>query len=316
VIEVTQSAKVATHFLSLFGINALNVSATAAASKAGGYSVPLNIMFIIDGTGSMSQADDSGCTTPLYSHPTKFQCAEYGVQLIMQQLTAAQDRVGLMTFPGTGSTFVPCGSQPSSVPYGTTGIVYEINSTTSLDTGYNDGNGHLIDTDPLVKAVGDAANGKSGCLANVGGEATFYAEAISKAQVALVAQGKAGTQNVIIILSDGAANSTKITGSTWSKTNECQAGVTQAGLAISAGTWVYTIAYDATTNKSDCTTDSNYTPCEAMENMASDATKYFSASSATGCTWSSSPNTYTSVANAFKQIAYTLQKPRLILIGS
>lgn len=323
VVVVTQTATVETHFARLVGINSFTISAQAAASRSGGASLPLNVMFILDSTGSMEQSDDTGCTVPGVSRPTKYQCALYGVQMVMKQLLPSQDKVGLMVFPGLSKTFVPCGAYPSPVPYMTTGIAYQIDSS-ALDNTYNDGAGALVDTSPLVMAVGDNGTSLNGCMSSRGGEGTYYAQVIQEAQAALESEGTPGNQNVIIMLSDGAAaaNSRSMSSTYWNNPSysekQCAQGVAQAQAAAAAGTWVYAIAYDSptTSDSSDCPTVNGvadpYTPCTAMQNIASDPTKFFSTASA--CQLSTSPNTYADVATAFQQVAATLNKPRLVMV--
>jgi Flp pilus assembly protein TadG len=325
VVQVSQTGTVSTTFGRLLGVNAITISTTAAAAKAGGTGRPLNVMFVLDGTGSMGQSDGTGCTIPNISNPTKFQCAMYGVQLIAKQMLPSQDRLGLMIFPGTGSTWVPttsgsCNSMPSSVNYRSSPIYYQISSSTQLDTGYNNGSGVLTDTDYLIRAVGDYATSPkmTNCATNPGGQGTYYAEALTKAQAALVAQGSSTAQNVIILLSDGASNasSSQLKSYATYGQKQCLQGVQAAQAATQAGTWVYAIAYNAptTNDSSDCPTVSGvadtYNPCTAMQAIASDATKFFSTSSS--CQWSSSPNNYTDVASAFVQVAATLFTPRLV----
>jgi Flp pilus assembly protein TadG len=333
VVQVTQTGTVSTTFGRVLGVSSITISTTAAAAKAGGSGRPLNVMFVLDGTGSMSSADGTGCTIPNISNPSKFQCAMYGVQLIAKQMLPSQDRLGLMIFPGSSSTWVPttsgsCNSMPSSVNYRSSPIYYQVSSSTSLDTNYNNGSGVLTDTDYLIRAVGDYAKSPkmSNCAQNPGGQSTYYAEALTKAQAALVAQGASGSQNVIILLSDGASNapdaslkSNNYKGlanyATYGQ-KQCWQGVQAAQAATQAGTWVYAIAYDAptTNDSSDCPTVSGvadpYNPCTAMQAIASDATKFFSTSSS--CQWSSSPNNYSDVATAFQQVAATLFTPRLV----
>ena len=75
---------------------------------------------------------------------------------------------------------------------------------------------------------------------------------------------------MIILLSDGDANYDTFT-------NPCQRAVNAAHAATAAGTWVYSIAYGASTStSSSCTVDSP--PISAyttMRNIASDSTKFF-----------------------------------------
>jgi Flp pilus assembly protein TadG len=265
-VALTQTGTVPTYFLSVLGINSWTVKATAAAAKAGGPTKAMNIMFVLDTTNSMgTTTDDTGCTVPNISSPTKVQCAMYGVQLILKQLNPTIDQVGLMVFPGMSSTWTPsCSTSPSIEPYGTTGIVYQVIHN-ALDTDYATVTGTLNDSSLLVKAVGDNSNKLSGCLKAPGGEGTFYAQAISAAQSALQTEGSSTAQNVIILLSDGEANQVPGDGKmdvTYALNNacspstvcspghqvqQCSQAVANGQSATTAGTWVYAIAYDAGT---------------------------------------------------------------------
>ena len=146
-------------------------------------------MFVLDTTASMaSTTDDTGCAVPNVSSPKKIDCAKYGIRFILKQLNPAIDKVGVMAFPGMSKNRTPCTGSPSIEPYGTSGIIYQINGTT-LSTDYATTIGKLNDSSALVLAVGDNVNKLTGCLSAPGGEGTFYAEAISAAQSALVARG-------------------------------------------------------------------------------------------------------------------------------
>jgi len=313
VVSLTQTGTVATRFFPVVGLGDFTISAKSAAAIAGGSSTPLNVMFVLDATASMNSTADTQCTVPHVTSPTKFQCALYGIQQVMKQMIAPVDQLGIMVFPGMASTFVPCAkTYPASVPYGSSTIFYQINSASALSIDYNDGKGSLYNTSALVMAAGDNANSVSGCIQSKGGEGTYYAEVLTKAQAALVAQGNAKSQNVIILLSDGDATAsgsqTKL-----STTAECGQAVTAATAIKTAGTWIYSIAYDAPT--SGCTSGDTYNPCTAMEAIASSPSKFFSATSTgtAACTWASSPNSYSNVATAFQQVSTSLSKPRLIL---
>jgi hypothetical protein len=165
-----------------------------------------------------------------------------GVQYLLQDLdpcalsttctssVPAVDSVNLFVFPAVTTATVPndydcTTSNPTSVPYtfpsntgtgltesmpSTTGT-YQIipftntyrvsDATTTLNTSAN-----------IVKAAG----GKSGCagIAAPGGQGTYYAQVIYAAQAALVAQQTAnpGSQNAMIILSDGNATASASSG--------------------------------------------------------------------------------------------------------
>jgi len=345
VVALTQTGTVPTYFIRVLGFNSWTVSAKAAAAKGGGPTKPLNVMFVLDTTASMGNStDDTGCAVPGVGSPKKIDCAAYGVQLVLKQLNPAIDKVGLMVFPGMSKTWTPsCSSTPSIEPYGTSGIIYQIGTT--LDTNYAKTQGTLNDSDPLVIAVGDNSNGQTRCLQTPGGEGTFYAQAISAAQSALQSEGSSTAQNVIILLSDGEANETPGNGhmdATYAATactpstvcspghveQQCNQAVANGQSATSAGTWVYVIAYDAGATGTGCpsqnigsgntattvydsptgTSASQWSPCSALQNIASDPKKFYSANPS--C---SSVNSYQDVASQFQQIVISMTMPRLVL---
>ncbi len=161
----------------------------------------------------------------------------------------------------------------------------------------------LTATSNLVKAVG----GASGCagLYPKGGAGTYYAGVIYAAQASLVTQqlARPTAQNVIIILSDGDANAAtpkdfaypplingkgtntngNNLGTYMSNIDQCQQAVVAAQAAAAAGTTVYSVSYGS--EASGCTTDTTnlaplnmkgITPCQTMQYIASDPTKFFS----------------------------------------
>jgi Flp pilus assembly protein TadG len=307
-VKVTRTGTVTTYFVKAFGYPTFTISASASAAKAGGAGVPLNVMFILDSTGSMGSTD-SNCTVPNVKSPTRFQCAEYSVQSILKVMQPTMSSVGLMVFPGMVSQYTPakpCSTQPSSTPYLSSKIYYQVG--TSLATDYNNGSGSLTSTSGIVEAVGDATNKVTGCLTNKGGQGTYLAEVIAKAQAALPVV--TGTKNVIILLSDGDASASKaqLNNTTAKVSNQCAQYVTAAQTATTAGTTVYAVAYGAAT--SGCSTDTTYNPCSAMKAVASDTSKFFSTD--TTCVPAVSGNTLTNLPSIFTQIAVNLTKPRLL----
>jgi hypothetical protein len=123
---------------------------------------------------------------------------------------------------------------------------YRTSDTASLNTSSN-----------IVKITG------SGCLKTPGGLGTYYADAISAAQSALVteqaarvAAGGPGGTNVIVLLTDGGATSSSAQmGPLKSTSNECAAAVAPAQAAAASGTIVYTVYYDDNGTSSTCTND-------------------------------------------------------------
>jgi hypothetical protein len=265
-------------------------------------------MFIVDATGSMSNTD-AGCTIPGMSNVTRFQCAMYSIQSILKTMPTSLDKVGLMIFPGMSTQYSPtshpCSTQPSSVPYYTSNIKYQIG--TSMDNTYNNGSGALNTSSAMVQAVGNYTS-LTGCVTNKGGQGSYAAEVITKAQAALVAAAAPGTGNVMIHLSDGdyGASSTQLSGHTTSA--QCGAAVTAATTATNAGTTVYAVAYGAPST--GCSTGDTYNPCSAMKAIASDPTKFYSSDSS--CQISGSANQISGLPALFQAITTQLTKPRLL----
>jgi hypothetical protein len=224
--------------------------------------------------------------------------------------------------PGAGS-YVPGNPMTTSTP------TYQIVGFSS-DYRASDTSTTLSTSSNFVEAV----NGKTGCtgIQAPGGESTYYAGAIYAAQSALVAEKAAfpGSQNVMIIISDGdaEASSTQLaTGTTgYSATSgiypsvkqQCHQGVTAAQAATAAGTKVYTVAYGAAS--SGCSTDTSptITPCAAMLAMASAPQDFYSdytASANSGnCISASQPTS--SLSQIFTDIAGDFTVARLIPNGT
>jgi hypothetical protein len=85
------------------------------------------------------------------------------------------------------------------------------------------------------------------------GGGTAYAEAIDAAYQELQKDGRAGTQKIIVFLSDGAANDapTFMASTSPYRTNPCGQGVTSAAAAKAAKVLVYSIAYTADGDECD-----------------------------------------------------------------
>ena len=314
-VTVTQTATVTTHFLKAVGMPSVTLTSTKKASKAGGATTPLHVMFVLDATGSMGSTD-SNCTVPGKSNPTRFQCALYAIQSTLKVMPTSMDKAGLMVFPGLATQYSPtshpCPTHPNSVPYYTSTIKYQIG--TGLDNTYNDSAGTLLTTSPLIQAVGIyKASGQSGsltpCVTNKGGQGSYLAEVLAKAQAALPVV--AGTQNVIIILSDGDFNATAaaLNNQTIYQTGQCDRAVATAQAATAAGTKVFSVAYGAST--SGCSTGDTRNPCTTMQSMASDPSKFYTTSS--GCQLNGSPNPPSKLPSVFQAITSQLTKPRLLV---
>ncbi len=309
------------------------------------------------------------------ANPTKLDCAKWGVRVLLQDLSPcavnltscgaasgnqstgynvpnAVDEVGLLTFPGlTAASYAPddysnCGSTniskyiaqytvpTSQPPYFT--IVqpssdYRTSDSSSLNGSSSD----------LVQAVdwqnGNTCTSSQYGIQGPGGVGTYYAGVITEAQsdLSAITGSRSYMQNLIVLLSDGAANATCnagkgatcSAGSDFTSTtpasygqNECQQAITAAASAAGTknaaglGTWVYSVAFGALTSDS-CTTDSPaISGCTTMTDIASDPSKFYS-DDANGCASASHP-TITSLGQIFQAITYDLDTTRVLPWGT
>lgn len=360
-IQVKQQALITTYFARLFGKPTMVIAASSTAAKGGGSSRPYNIAIMLDTTLSMLLYDaDCGAT--------QMACSLSGVQVLLHYLdpcgrsqatctiTAGNSansvvRVSLFTFPQVTYPTVgydsDCGSSTPTAwfytfpPIG--GTSYSP-GTASSSTTYRvvdfRSDYRVSDTATVLNSSSSltmAAGGVSGCAgmgvpANAGIYGTYYAPTIYAAQAALVQAQAAnpGSQNVLIILGDGDANSPHLNGSytvlgpgsTLSGTypswiGECGQAIDAAQFATAQGTTVYSVAYGSP--PTGCVTDllggthQNITPCNEMAQLASHYWDFFSdfkqSGSGSTCT---AAQTMVALNDIFLQIAGDLTVARLI----
>jgi Flp pilus assembly protein TadG len=298
-VTVDETADVPTYLLKLLGFSTITLNAHAqACSPCGG--VPLDVMIVLDRTGSM--ADNSKLTK-----------AKAGITAFMNTMDPTLDDVGLAVLPPAPSVAQACtdvspyfDTYDAQGNYDGSGGTYSLANAAytlvPLSNSYASSLGNLNNSSPLMSTVN--------CVQPGGG--TAYAEAIDAAYTELQNDGRPGTQKVIVILSDGAANDAPnfLPNTSPYRTNPCGQGVTSAGIAKAAKVLVYSIAYTA--NGDDCyaavgakvggTIVKNYdgtleTPSlgaqQALQNMAS---------TGTGTYFYDLPNP-TSLTGIFQQIA-------------
>jgi Flp pilus assembly protein TadG len=113
-IQVQEQATVPLFFGRIFGMSSVQISATAVALAAGGVPHPLNVVFVIDTTGSMGTYDPS-CSA------TRIDCVRNGVKTLLGELWPCAsnlvscgtvtngnvgnpvDKAALLQFPGVES---------------------------------------------------------------------------------------------------------------------------------------------------------------------------------------------------------------------
>ncbi len=313
-IQVTQTAAVKTFFAGVLGIPAVTLSAVATAIPQGAGPPPLNVMLVLDTTASMNNADSS-CKGTGKSNPTKLDCALNGIQILLGQLWPSVDQVSLMVFPGLTNASqaaldYDCSSStsPQTAAYNASPVYQIVSSSKDYRSGSAPAAG-LNTGSNLSKAVGGGGSG-CGALQAAGGFGTYYAGVIAAAQSALVSSQQTGQQNVIIILTDGDASASSGNVPAGKASNQCHQAITAAQTAAKTGTWVYAIAYGASTSSSgSCSTDTPaISACSAMQQMASDQTKFFSDAPSV-CV---SVNAQSALSDIFTGIANSLSKARLI----
>ncbi len=215
----------------------------------------------------------------------------------------------LSTMPYSVTNTTTTGQWPNQHTTTTTTTVQETYQVTGFSTDYrtSDSATTLNNKSNLANAVGG-----SNCQGiQTSYENTYYAGAIYAAQAALNAQAYAnkGTENAILFLSDGNATAKVQTaggafspgtndmvssssqstsyatssGTYPSWVGECSQGVDAANYAKNQGTEIYVIAYGSptTSDSGDCASDRsssathrNITPCQALQQMSS-GTSYF-----------------------------------------
>jgi Flp pilus assembly protein TadG len=310
-MKVTQTAAVPTFFGRIFGVSSVSVSASAFALAAGGQGQQTDIMLVLDTTQSMNNTDSS-CGA------TRLSCALSGFRTMLQGFNPAVQQVGLIMFPGLNSAASAAQEYDcsSSTPASTAIKAYNASPVYSIVPFSNDynSNGTLNTNSNLVKA---ARGGASGCTAGItayGGVGTFYADAITTAQNYLTTSGRSNVRKMIILLSDGDANSS----SAPNPHQECHQAITAATAANSSGTIVVTIGYGSP-NSGSCSTDTAPTiqACQTLMQMAtigtgsSGAPQWFYSDSASGCHGGNSASNLSAIFQSVgSQIA--TNGPRLI----
>lgn len=226
-VVVTESAPTKTFFAGLFGIDKLTVKARSTACSPCGVK-PLDMMVVLDRTGSMCQTStgawDLSCTD--------LNNARAGIKTFLGFLDPKTQWVGLVVLPPAPSKSARCTTPSySSTAYNST-LAY---TAVSLSDDYSKG-GQLDASSNLVSTLN--------CVK--GGGYTAYANGLEKAQAELELNGRPDVKDVIIFLSDGAANMgpSDYPASSPYRKQPCRQGVNSAAAIKAKGTVIYSIGYD------------------------------------------------------------------------
>jgi len=225
-VQVDETASVRTFFMQLFGLKTATIHVRATACSPCGIK-PLDVVMVLDRTGSMCQ-DSLGRSDPAC---TDLNNARDGMKTFLSFFDPKIDWVGLTVFPPAASVSTRCNT-PSQTDYNSLTSKYTI---VPLNKDYKKSDGTLNSGSDLVATIN--------CIKGNG--TTAYANALESAQAELDAHGRPGVQDIIVFMSDGAANTGPSYYSTSSpyRIQPCHQGVTSAGTAKTKGTIIYSIGY-------------------------------------------------------------------------
>src|SRR6185312_1677872 len=232
-VVVDETASVPTTFLQLIGVKSIPIKVHATACSPCN-AVPLDVMFVVDRTGSMCEDSNGNDQHPSCPDMTN---AKSGMMAFLGEMDSSIDRVGLTVFPPARTIGSKCSAPTSSnnYAYNTASAPYVIVPLSS-DYKAPGPNGAINNASNLVSTIN--------CVQAGGG--TAYATAIDKARTDLETNGRINAWKVIIFLSDGAANDAPsyYPSSSPYKTQPCHQGITSAQVAKNEKFLVYSIGYD------------------------------------------------------------------------
>ncbi|HEY7795074.1 MAG TPA: pilus assembly protein TadG-related protein [Gaiellaceae bacterium] len=228
-VQIEGRAEVPTTFARIIGFDSMTVTAKATACSPCLGKKKLDIMMVLDRTGSMCQTSSGGNDPSC----TDLENARSGIRTFLDLMDPTAHSVGLAVLPPSLNQSTRCQAPPSLAWYDNPGSQYLL---VPLSSDYKLSNGSLNGGSSLV--------GTLDCIR--GGGRTAYADAIDAAQRELDTNGRPDAEPVIIFLSDGAANygPSFYPNSSPYRATPCHQGVTSAGFAKAGGTLVYSIGYD------------------------------------------------------------------------
>ena len=266
-VTVTERAEVTTLFAGVLGIDKFNLSVKSTACSPCG-TKPLDLMLVLDRTGSMCQdhwgRDDPSCTD--------LDNAIEGMRTFLSFFNSNQQWVGLAALPPATSRSRRCNT-PDTPNYNSHSSPYVL---VPLSKDYTRSDGTLNTNSDLVKTID----------CQKGGGRTAYADALEAAQDELDDHGRPGVKDLIIFLSDGAANIGPTFYSTSSpyRRQPCHQGIWSAASIKARGTIIYSIGYDLDAldggaNRCESYTGANESPAitayATLQQIATSSTTFF-----------------------------------------
>ena len=279
-VQVDGTSNVRTYFARVLGINNLTVHASATACSPCS-AKPLDVMVVLDRTGSMCDVRNSDGTCRDEVN------AINGIKTFLGFMDPTLDEVGLAVFPPTleGSCATPTqGAKrygydaawpewtlPANSPLRPAGIYTmasaEFDYLIQTTSGWQ-----LNGASPLVQRLNSCVNPAG---------TTSYSNAIDEAQHELEVHGRGNVQDVMIVLTDGAANTTPrflpgYLDNAYDRARPCGAGIKAAAHVKGLGVIVYTIGYDvdADSNGGQCGIE-GFNASYALQQIASEPDNYY-----------------------------------------
>jgi Flp pilus assembly protein TadG len=313
-VQVDATSNVKTYFARVIGVNSFNVHATATACSPCS-AKPLDVMVVLDRTGSMCQPGN-----PATNDCPDMKNATDGVKTFLGFMDPALDEVGLAVFPPTldGSCAMPTQGNKN---YGYNG--YWPSWTLPLNDPLRPASVYVV-ASPVFDYLNKDSSGNwqlnpassviqslNSCTRPSG--STYYATALEEAEHEIEVHGRGNVQNVIIFLSDGAANVNPAP--RWvppdidnaiDRTRPCGSGIKAAATVKASGTIIYTIGYDVSGGNGGTCASEGLTAEQTLTQMAT--------------TDSGGPNYYNQPVPAqlntiFTRIAADISRPSSRLIG-
>jgi Flp pilus assembly protein TadG len=209
-IAVTMTAQSPSWFARIFGINHFDVKGVATACQPCASS-PVDIMLVVDRTGSMcSPTGNGGVCTDLDN-------AKDGVTTLLNIMDPNIDTVGLVALPpyntnagsnavcdnnSTSNTVTINGKSVSPSNYDQANLVYLNNPLTN--DFKTSATSPLNPSSSLVQHMVNDGPGTHNCILSFG--STSYDEALKAGQAELVKDGRPGVPKFLIFMTDGEAN--------------------------------------------------------------------------------------------------------------
>jgi Putative Flp pilus-assembly TadE/G-like/von Willebrand factor type A domain len=241
-IKLSTSNTIPYYFAPVIGINTGSTGVVNAASckgSCGAASSPIDVVMVLDRTGSMDVADVANVQNAALS--------------VLDVYDPAVQWVGMVSLPygQTGNKCVAFGDNRLKPP--TFQLYPDANYTdwqaSPLDKNYKRADGTINTSDPLVQQIncltraGNYVYSKSdGTPANGSGNHTNLGDPLDAARAMLASQGRANVPDVIIFMTDGQANQP-------STRQPCKYFNDKATIAKAAGQTIFTIGYGIDTTK-------------------------------------------------------------------